>query len=76
MHHRSMPMGWFFDGVSYVNAREEKYLSTRPDLDELIDEYIEDYNKAAEAHNAAVAAGVTASCVPHADKNKTFHEYI
>eukprot|EP01063_Lacrimia_lanifica_P025781 TRINITY_DN3375_c0_g1_i1.p1 TRINITY_DN3375_c0_g1~~TRINITY_DN3375_c0_g1_i1.p1 ORF type:complete len:1250 (+),score=554.11 TRINITY_DN3375_c0_g1_i1:88-3837(+) len=76
MHHRSLPVGWYFDGVSYVNAREEKYSKTRPDIDELTQEYIDSYNQEAEKHNAAVAAGKTATYTPHADKDKTFTEYV
>ena len=53
-HHRSLPSGWYCDGISYVNTQQGLYKTLRPDIEELKEEYVTSYNLAVDKHNLEV----------------------
>ena len=57
MSHRSLPSGWYHDGLMYVHTGDELYQKLRPDVEELKAEYVRNYNAGVEAHNAAIESG-------------------
>ena len=55
-HHKQLPEGWYFDGISYIYPYEQKSQSLRPDIDELIDEYLQTYNNQVDSFNSNIDA--------------------
>ncbi|KAJ9471759.1 hypothetical protein DIPPA_19413 [Diplonema papillatum] len=53
-HYRSLPAGWYFDGVCYVN-HDGKTSMLRPDINVLMEEYVAKYNEEVDRHNKSIS---------------------
>eukprot|EP01062_Namystynia_karyoxenos_P073237 TRINITY_DN70069_c0_g1_i1.p1 TRINITY_DN70069_c0_g1~~TRINITY_DN70069_c0_g1_i1.p1 ORF type:complete len:1308 (+),score=359.16 TRINITY_DN70069_c0_g1_i1:78-3926(+) len=55
--YRRLPENWFFDGINYCYDGVDEELRSqrlRPDIDEIIDEYVSKKNEEIRAHNASI----------------------
>jgi len=53
--HKELPSGWWFDGTSYVEANGNRS-QLRPDIDEVVERYVEEENRKIDRYNELLAA--------------------